>query len=45
MKKQYYKKVKIRKYTNNKYYDVYFLFFIIKTSIYLNILFYLATKL
>ena len=41
MKKQYYNKIEIRKYTNNKYYDVCFC----KTPIYLRILFYLATKL
>ena len=44
MKNIYYNKIKIRKYTNNKYYDVCYNFFG-KTPIYLRMLFYLATKL
>ena len=45
MKKQYYNKIKIQKYKNDKYSDVCFYFFVCKTRIYLRILFYLATKL
>ena len=40
MKKQYNNKIEFRTYTNNKYYDVCFFFFV--TPIYLEILFYLA---
>ena len=39
---QYYNKIEIRKYTNNKYYDVWYYYFLCITSVYLRMFFYLA---
>ena len=43
--KQYYNKIEIHKYKNNRYDDVCYYSFFCNITIYLRILFYLATKL